>query len=259
LELLTTGERERMLGQWNETRVARDETSLPALFERQAGRTPDAPAVEFAGRQLSYRELNRRANQLAHYLQRRGIGVESVVGVAVERSAEMVVALLGILKAGGAYLPLDVEQPASRLQDVWRDSGAQLLLSGQRVKKELREKLGDEQVAVLCVEDEWEVVQRESATEPESGVGRENLSYVIYTSGSTGQAKGVGLTHRGLSNLAVAQARKFGLEKESRVLQFAVLSFDASVSEIFTTLSSGGVLHLGGRAAEHRRGGGCNA
>ena len=107
---------------------------------------------------------------------------------------------------------------------------------------------------MLCVEDEWEVVQRESAVEPESGAGRENLSYVIYTSGSTGQAKGVGLTHRGLSNLAVAQAQKFGLEAESRVLQFAVLSFDASVSEIFTTLSSGGVLHLGGREAEHRRG-----
>jgi amino acid adenylation domain-containing protein/non-ribosomal peptide synthase protein (TIGR01720 family) len=128
------------------------------------------------------------------------------------------------------------------------------LLSGPRDKGELREKLGEEVVTVLCVADEWEVVQRESAAEPESGAGGENLSYVIYTSGSTGQAKGVGLTHRGLSNLAVAQGRKFGLGPESRVLQFAVLSFDASVSEIFTTLSSGGVLHLGGREAEHRRG-----
>ena len=225
------------------------------LIAAQARQRPDAVAVVSDEEHVSYGALNRRANQLAHYLQRRGIGAESVVGVAVaSRSAEMVVALLGILKAGGAYLPLDVEQPASRLRDVWRDSGAQLLLSGQRVKEELSEKLGEELVTVLCVADEWEVVQRESAAEPESGAGGENRSHVIYTSGSTGQAKGVGITHRGPSNLAVAQGQKFGLGRESRVSQFAVLSFDASVSEIFTTLSSGGVLHLGGREAEHRRG-----
>ena len=255
LDLLSEVEREELVEQWSgkssgwEVRERVDE-----LIAQQAQQRPAAIAVVSDEEHVSYGELNRRANQLAHYLQRRGIGVESVVGVAVERSAEMVVALLGILKAGGAYLPLDVEQPARRLRDVWRDSGAQLLLSGQRVKEELSEKLGEELVTVLCVADEWEVVQRESAAEPESGAGGENLSYVIYTSGSTGQAKGVGLTHRGLSNLAVAQGRKFGLGPASRVLQFAVLSFDASVSEIFTTLSSGGVLHLGGREAEHRRG-----
>jgi amino acid adenylation domain-containing protein/non-ribosomal peptide synthase protein (TIGR01720 family) len=255
LNLLSEVEREELVEQWSgksggwEVRERVDE-----LIAAQARQRPEAIAVVSDEEHVSYGALNRRANQLAHYLQRRGIGAESVVGVAVERSAEMVVALLGILKAGGAYLPLDVEQPASRLQAVWRDSGAQLLLSGPRDKEELREKLGEEVVTVLCVADEWEVVQRESAAEPESGAGGENLSYVIYTSGSTGQAKGVGLTHRGLSNLAVAQGRKFGLGPESRVLQFAVLSFDASVSEIFTTLSSGGVLHLGGREAEHRRG-----
>jgi amino acid adenylation domain-containing protein len=255
LDLLSEVEREELVEQWSGKSGGWEERErVDELIAAQARQRPDAVAVVSDEEHVSYGALNRRANQLAHYLQRRGIGVESVVGVAVERSAEMVVALLGILKAGGAYLPLDVEQPARRLQEVWRDSGAQLLLSGQRVKAELSEKLGEEQVTVLCVEDEWEVVQRESAVEPESGAGGENLSYVIYTSGSTGQAKGVGLTHRGLSNLAVAQARKFGLEAESRVLQFAVLSFDASVSEIFTTLSSGGVLHLGGREAEHRRG-----
>ena len=255
LDLLSAVEREELVEQWS-GKSGRWEVSerVDELIAAQAQQRPDAVAVVSDEEHVSYGELNRRANQLAHYLQRRGIGAESVVGVAVERSAEMVVALLGILKAGGAYLPLDVEQPASRLRAVWRDSGAQLLLSGKQVKEELREKLGEELVTMLCVEDEWEVVQRESVAEPESGAGGENLSYVIYTSGSTGQAKGVGLTHRGLSNLAVAQARKFGLGRESRVLQFAVLSFDASVSEIFTTLSSGGVLHLGGREAEHRRG-----
>ena len=255
LNLLSEVEREELVEQWSgKSGVWEVRERVDELIAGQARQRPDAVAVVSDEEHVSYGELNRRANQLAHYLQRRGIGAESVVGVAMERSAEMVVALLGILKAGGAYLPLDVEQPASRLRDVWRDSGAQLLLSGQRVKEELREKLGEELGTILCVADEWEVVQRESAAEPENGAGGENLSYVIYTSGSTGQAKGVGITQRGLSNLAVAQGRKFGLGSESRVLQFAVLSFDASVSEIFTTLSSGGVLHLGGREAEHRRG-----
>lgn len=256
LDLLSEVEREELVEQWSGQSIGWEVSErVDEMIAAQARQRPEAVAVVSDEEHVSYGELNRRANQLAHYLQRCGIGAESVVGVAVERSAELVVALLGILKAGGAYLPLDVEQPASRLRAVLRDSGAQLLLSGQRVQAELSEKLGNEElVPLMCVADEWEVVQRESAAEPESGAGGENLSYVIYTSGSTGQAKGVGLRHRGLSNLAVAQARKFGLGPESRVLQFAVLSFDASVSEIFTTLSSGGVLHLGGREAEHRRG-----
>jgi amino acid adenylation domain-containing protein len=238
LELLTTVERERVLGRWNETRAARDETSLPALFERQVERTPDAPAVEFAGRQLSYRELNRRANQLAHHLRSAGVGADARVGVCVERGLEMAIAVLGVLKAGGAYVPLDPAYPSERLSFMLADAECAVLLTGERVAASLPQT----GARVLCLDRDWRRVAGESGADLRARIVPEGLAYVIYTSGSTGRPKGVAMTHRALNNLICWQLAE--LPDPARTLQFASLSFDVSFQEMFSTWCSGGTLLL---------------
>jgi len=250
LPLLAEGERRQLLAEWNDTRAPfpHDEC-LHQLFERQVKRTPDGVALRFvetngAVSQLTYRELNERADQLARHLRNKGVAPEQVVGICLERSPEMPVAVLGVLKAGGAYLPLDPAYPAGRLADMLRETGARLVLSVRRLAEKTRAHVTE----VVCLDDDWQTIAQEPGDDPLSGSATaDNLAYVIYTSGSTGQPKGVAVAHRGLCNLATAQARAFGVDTESRVLQFASLSFDASASEIFMALTTGATLCLTSR------------
>ncbi|MCU0532504.1 MAG: amino acid adenylation domain-containing protein [Hydrococcus sp. Prado102] len=241
LSFLSESERHQLLVEWNDTQVEYAQKCIHQLFEEQVEQTPDAVAVVFEDRQLTYRELNSRANQLAHYLQGLGVGAEVLVGICVDRSLETIVGLLGILKAGGAYVPLDPAYPQERLTYMLTDSQVQVLLTQEK----LLAKLPKHSARTICLDTDWGIMAKESAKNPVSGVQSENLAYVIYTSGSTGKPKGVLITHRGIGNLAAAQIQAFDVRSRSRVLQFASFSFDASVSEIFMALCAGATLYLG--------------
>jgi amino acid adenylation domain-containing protein len=234
-------------------------------------RTPDAVAVVFEDQQLTYRELNTRANQLAHYLRKLGVGPEVLVGICVERSLEMIIGLLGILKAGGAYVPLDPDWPEQRLGSILEDTRAPVLLTHEGVVEKLLGVTGNDKhdsdglnepiptiqnrqsktgnPIVVCLNANANAIARESGENLLSGVTAENLAYVMYTSGSTGRPKGVMVCHRGLGNVAAAQGRAFHVTADSRVLQFASLSFDASVFEITMALYAGATICLGTRDA----------
>jgi amino acid adenylation domain-containing protein len=242
LEILPDPDRRQMLVEWN--RRQKDypnDRCIHELFESQAGKTPDSIALEMEGRRLTYQGLNRAASKLALYLKAHQVGPEVVVGICVERSLEMIIGILGVLKAGGAFLPLDPGYPASRLEFMLEDSTVQVLLTQQR----FREGLPGGKATIICLDSDWPVIEREVEDNMISGAAPDNLAYVIYTSGSTGQPKGVLLQHRGVCNLAAAQAETFDVQPDNRVLQFASLSFDASVSEIFMALTTGAALDLG--------------
>jgi amino acid adenylation domain-containing protein len=211
------------------------------LFELQVERMPDVVALTFGkDEELTYAELNKRANQLAHYLQSLGVGPEVLVGIALVRSIEMIVVLLGVLKAGGAYVPLDPTYPSERIAFVIQDTHVQVLLTQQRLSGQIPASVAH----LLVLEQVWETVIAQSAQNAQSQVEASNLAYIIYTSGSTGVPKGVQVTHRGLSNLGLTQADTFAIGPGSRVLQFASLNFDASIWEILMALLVGGSLHL---------------
>ncbi|MCP4668480.1 MAG: AMP-binding protein, partial [Deltaproteobacteria bacterium] len=189
------GERQQLLVEWNDTRSEFPrETSIPQLFERQVERVPDAVAVVFEaaadrgpGERLSYRELNRRANQLAHHLRSLGVGPEVLTGIYLERSARTVVGILGILKAGGAYLPLDLSYPMERLSFMLEDAGAPVLITDAGLAATLPATLAERGVKVVCVDRDAPGIARRSDRNPDrvAAVGAENLAYAIYTSGST--------------------------------------------------------------------------
>ncbi|MBE9229966.1 amino acid adenylation domain-containing protein, partial [Phormidium sp. LEGE 05292] len=246
LTLLSEVEQQQLLVEWNNTQADYPANQcVHQLFEQQVEKTPDAVAVVFENQQLTYRELNNRSNQLAHYLRSLGVGADVLVGICVERSIEMIVGLLGILKAGGAYLPLDSEYPTERLRFMLDDSQVSVLLTQQK----LLDSLGEHRAQIFCLDTEWQGIQQRSQENLNSVVTLENLAYVIYTSGSTGKPKGVMVEHQGLCNLAIAQIQTFGLDSDSRVLQFASFSFDASISEVLMAFGSGATLYLGSKEA----------
>ncbi|MDF5727328.1 MAG: amino acid adenylation domain-containing protein [Rhizonema sp. PD38] len=210
------------------------------LFEAQVERNSNAVAVVFEQECLTYRQLNSRANLLAHYLQALGVGPEVLVGIFMERSLEMLVGLLGILKAGGAYVPLDPAYPTERLAFMLEDTQISVLLTQAR----LVESLPKHQAQVVCPDTQWEEIAQQSKENPISAAKPDNLAYVIYTSGSTGKPKGVAMSHRPLSNLIIWQLESSRLPKGAKTLQFAPVSFDVSFQEIFSTWCSGGTLVL---------------
>ncbi|MEG4417921.1 amino acid adenylation domain-containing protein [Microcoleus sp. LAD1_D5] len=240
LPLLTAAEKQQLL-QWNNTFAQYPQDKcIHQLFEEAVSLSPDAVAVVFEGEELSYRELNARANQLARHLRSLGVKPEVLVGICVDRSPLMVIALLGILKAGGAYVPLDPNYPKERLAFMLEDSSVQVLLAQEK----LLEKLPPHSARVVCLDSGWEEIAFYSSENPRSGVKPENLAYVIYTSGSTGKPKGVLIEHRSLVNYTTAAIAEYGIEKRDRVLQFASISFDASAEEIYPCLTSGATLVL---------------
>jgi amino acid adenylation domain-containing protein len=236
LPMLGEEERRRQLVGWNET--ARDypaHLGVHELFERQAARTPDAVALVCGGESLTYRELNERANQLAHYLRGLGVGPEALVGLLLERSAEMVVAVLGVLKAGGAYVPLDPTHPAERLSFVLEDARAGVLLT-QGSPGEVSPPVGARVVDVGACAAELSRLPREN---PSRVAGPDNLAYVIYTSGSTGRPKGVQIVHRAVVNFLHSMARRPGLSSGDVLAAVTTLSFDIAVLELMLPLSVG--------------------
>ncbi len=242
LPLLTEVEQRQLLFEWNDTQAEYPQDKcIHQLFEEQVKRTPDAVAVVFENQQLTYHQLNCRANQLAQYLQTLGVKPDVLVGICVERSLEMVVELLGILKAGGAYLPLDPDYPTERLRFMLQDAQVSVLLTQQQ----LVDRLPEHQANLICLDEVWEQIAQNNQDNPTSGARAFDLANVIYTSGSTGKPKGVMVEHIGLCNLAQAQIQTFGLQNFSRILQFASLSFDASIWEIVMALGSGATLYLG--------------
>ncbi len=243
VDLVPPADRHQLRVHWNDTRVEHSTRCAHELFEAQVDKTPEAVAIVFGDAQLTYRELDQRSNRLSHHLIALGVGPENLVGIAVERSLQMVVSLLGIWKAGGAYLPLDVSYPQDRLAFMIDDARPRVLLSQARWGSQLPQKSSSGPTMVL-LDEITAALDAQSALRPDRTVNANNLAYVIYTSGSTGRPKGVGVEHRGLGNLAAGQAKAFGLEPGSRELQFAAFSFDASVAEVVTALLSGAQLHL---------------
>ncbi|MDZ7358889.1 MAG: amino acid adenylation domain-containing protein, partial [candidate division KSB1 bacterium] len=242
--LLSQQEYERYIYDWNATAAPYpDRQCVHKLFEAQVERTPEAIALAFENQQLTYRQLNQRANQLAHFLQKMGVGPEVVVGISVDRSIEMVVGLLGIMKAGGAYLPIDPAYPSERIVYMLADAELKVLLTQQK----LLPRLPLNGTKAICLDRDWDLIAAEDDSNPISGATIDNLAYMIYTSGSTGKPKGVMLPHRGLCNLTHSQIQDFSVTCDSRVLQFASFSFDASVSEIFMALLTGATLYLASR------------
>ena len=209
-------------------------------------RTPDAIAVVFEQESLSYAELNARANQLAHYLKRQGVGPEVVVGLCIERSLDMLIGLLGVLKAGGAYLPLDPEYPTERLEYMMADVGVGLLLTHSSLSKALS-ILGKKKRVLL----DHENVLKESNTLPSLCLHSENVAYIIFTSGSTGKPKGAANTHNALYNRLSWMQRAYHLTAEDAVLQKTPFSFDVSVWEFFWPLITGARLVLAAPGAHH--------
>lgn len=241
IPLLTKAECHQLLIEWNASGGYYPQAlCIHQIFEKQAARTPEAIALVGEYQQLTYWELNQRANQLARHLQMSGVGPEVVVGISLERSPEMVISLLAILKAGGAYVPLDPAYPAQRLDFMLRDSHAEIVLTQGR----LQARFAEYHTRLVCLDREQKRIAQLSSTNVQSGVRAENLAYVIYTSGSTGQPKGVTIEHRGLCNIAQAQASIFQVRPENRVLQFASLNFDAAIFEMLMALLAGAALHV---------------
>ncbi|MGH1396697.1 MAG: non-ribosomal peptide synthetase [Trichormus sp.] len=213
------------------------------LFEEQVKKTPDAVAIIFQGQQLTYSQLNHRANQLAKYLQTLGVGAEILVGICLERSLEMIIGVLAILKAGGAYVPLDIGYPQDRLAFMLEDTQLPVLLT----QKQLLDKLPQHQAHVICLDTDWEMISQQTSENLNTSIKAENLAYVMYTSGSTGKPKGVQIEHQSVVNLLNSIRQEPGLTSEDVLLAVASLSFDISVSEIFLPLSVGAKLVLASR------------
>ncbi|MBG1243500.1 non-ribosomal peptide synthetase [Nostoc sp. NZL] len=240
LPLLTAQERHQLLVEWNNTQADYSQICIHQLFEAQVERTPDAVAVVFEQVQLTYRELNQRANQLANYLQKQGVGPEVLVGICVERSLDMIIGLLGILKAGGAYVPLDPTYPQERLALMLKDTQVSVILTQER----LLSVLPEHQQQVVLLDTDWSVIAQESWENLVTQTQLDNLAYIIYTSGSTGTPKGVMIEHRSLVNYIETACLEYEIKPSDRILQFASISFDAAAEEIFPCLIQGATLVL---------------
>ena len=253
LSLLSEAEKRQLLEEWNDT-----ETDYPKdqcvhqLFEAQAERTPDATAVVFEDQRITYQELNQRANQLAHYLRKLGVGPEILVAICVERSIEMIVGLLAILKAGGAYVPIDPSYPAGRREFMLAEAQASVLLTQgslfeegwSRIENIERCSTIDPHIQTVRMDRDWELIAKGHDANPENSITADNLAYVIFTSGSTGQPKGVQITHKSLLNLVFWHRQAFSVTAFDRATQLAGPGFDAAVWELWPYLTVGASIHI---------------
>jgi len=241
LPILTTEEQHQLLVEWNNTEADYPlDKSLHQLFEEQVAQNPEGIAVIFEDQKLTYQQLNNRGNQLAHCLRDKGVNSESLVGIFMERSLEMVIGLLGILKAGGAYVPLEPDYPTERLGDILSDSGVSLVLT----QESLGDFLPQTGAELLCLDRDWEKIATYSPENPFNLTTPENLAYVIYTSGSTGKPKGVLISHRGLMNLICWHQDAFEITPLDKTTQLARSAFDAAVWELWPCLTAGASLVL---------------
>ncbi len=242
LTILSEAERHQILVEWNQTGFdyPRDKC-IHNLFEEQVAKTPDAVAVIFQEQQLTYRELDNRANQLANYLQTLGVKPDSLLGICINRCLEMIVGILGILKAGGAYIPLDPAYPQERLSHMLDDSQVSVLLTTENLLSGLPENKARQ----ICLDKDWDnLIAQHSQQAPLTAVNPNNLAYIIYTSGSTGKSKGVMIEHNSLVNFTQTATREYRINHRDRILQFASISFDVAVEEMYPCLTSGATLIL---------------
>ncbi len=241
LPLLSEHEEQQLVHDWNATAHSYPiEQCIPQMFEEQVERTPDAVALVFEDIELTYRELNDRANQLAHHLRELGIGPDVFAGILLERSIEMMVSVLAVMKAGGAYLALDPAYPRERIAYMLEDSNARVLLSQKLFSKEL----SGVPIPVVLLDSDWTTVSDKPIHNLRPAAFSDNLVYVTYTSGSTGKPKGIAMPHRAVRNLLEWQFCETHLPPGARTLQFASLSFDVSFQDMFSTWGSGGTVVL---------------
>jgi amino acid adenylation domain-containing protein len=239
-------ERYKLLYQWNDTGAEYPDVCAHQLFEQQVERSPDAVAVVFKDRRLTYRELNQRANQVAHFLRKQGVGPDTLVGVSLERTPELVIALLGVWKAGGAYVPLDTAYPQERLSFMVEDAGIRMLVTEEKC----RHLFPASQDKTVCLDSDWSVISRESTQNPNvddgtgAGVLPSNLAYVMYTSGSTGQPKGAMIVHSGLVNYLWWAIKAYAIEAGGSVPVHTSVSFDLTVTSLYPALLAGGQAEL---------------
>ncbi|HEY6802398.1 MAG TPA: non-ribosomal peptide synthase/polyketide synthase [Pyrinomonadaceae bacterium] len=239
IQMLNSSERRQLLSEWNKTEFAiTPYDSIASAFEARVDAAPESSAVVYGAEQITYGELSRRANQLAHHLRDLGVGPEVLVGICLERNIEMVVSVFAVLKAGGAYLPLDPAYPIERLAMMLDDSQAPVVITTE----ELLDNLPTSWAQVLCIDSEKETIASLSETNLDVAINADNTAYVIYTSGTTGLPKGVMVPHRGVINLAHWQADNFGVTSNSRVSQFASYNFDGAVGETVMALLNGATL-----------------
>ena len=239
LRLLSERERHRVVVEWNDTKTPLPQArTIHRRVEEQVERTPDATAVTCHGESLTYRHLNGRSNQLAHFLRERGVGPEVPVGIYLRRSLNLPVALLGVLKAGGACVPIDPDYPQERIALMLQEVDAPILVTEADLKANMQEVTSE----AIYLPRDWQDFEGGSDDNPVDGASADNLAYVIFTSGSTGRPRGVELSHLGLVNHNAAAVRLYQLEPSDRVLQFSSLSFDIAVEEIFPTWMAGGTL-----------------
>ncbi len=240
LEIIPPDERRKILTEFSNKagEIASPDTCIHHLFEEEVRKNPESIAVVFQNQSMTYRELDDKAHKLSCYLHKLGAGSETFIGVFMERSIEIIVAILGVLKAGAAYIPLDPDYPEERIKFMIQDSEVPIILTLKALISQLPDK-GSHRTIILDDPSIYSISEDNTIS-----VEPSNLAYIIYTSGTTGTPKGVMCTHQGVSNLVKAQNRIFHIKPGSKVLQFASFSFDASVSEIFTTLSIGATLYM---------------
>jgi pristinamycin I synthase-3/4 len=239
LPLLKADEQQQILYNWNNTAVSyNDNSTMPGLISAQAAATPNAEAILFEDQVISYAELEIRSNRLANYLAGRGVGKGDIVALSIDRSPEVVTGILGIMKTGAAYVPLDPTYPKDRLAYMLQDSGASMVVT----RATLITDLPQHELATTCFDRDASAIAASVSDAPAAVINTNDLAYIIYTSGSTGRPKGVMVEHHSVCNLVDAQSRAFGLGPDDRMLQFASISFDASVYEIVKGLTSGATL-----------------
>jgi len=241
LPIMAAAERRQLLVDWNgNTNEFSEDKCIHQLIEEQVAKTPDELAVVCEDEQLTYRELNQRANQLAHYLRKLGVGPDDVVGLCLDHCANLLVGLLGILKAGGAYLPLDPDHPKARLEFTLEDSQASVLLTQERLQDQLPNYTGKK----LILDSEWPEIAAESREDPHRQVNARNLAYVIFTSGSTGKPKGVMIEHRSLTNYLNFCVTTYPIQAGRGSLVHSSIAFDATITGLFAPLFVGRAVYL---------------
>jgi amino acid adenylation domain-containing protein len=243
IPMLSAAEKEQIVVGWNATDADIPQQCVHELFEAQVGRTPDATAVVFDEKRLTYSELNQRANQLAHHLTKIGAAKEAVVGIYMDRSLEMMIALLGTLKAGAAYLPLDPFYPQERIDFILEDANPLAVLT----QSHLASNLSNSAARTVCLDTDRQLPVRESNANLTSRANPDDLAYVIYTSGSTGKPKGVEVQHRAVVNLLKSMSSNPGMDASDRLVAVTTLSFDIATMELFLPLCVGGELVIASR------------
>ena len=243
--ILTLHEEHQLLVEWNDTKAEYPEDkTIHQLFEEQAARTPDNIAVVYEDQELTYQQLNEKSNQLAHYLKTLGVGPDTLVAIAVERSLEMIIGLLGILKAGGAYVPLDPNYPQERLQFMLQDTNALVLITQSHLQKQLQDVLLAYTGRTVIIDQLEQNLQQQKIENLAHAALPHHLAYVIYTSGSTGKPKGVLVSHKNLSNCLASFRNSIQINVSDTFLAITNITFDIAGLEIYSPLLSGATLSL---------------